>query len=609
VLILAAALAPVCLADNGDWVEVRSPHFSVVTNAGDKRGREVAQRFEQMRSVFGSLILHERVNIPIPLQIIAFKNSRGLRDFSPLWKGKPIKLAGLYQGGEDRNFILLDMSSEEPYETVFHEYAHLLLNGNYPETQPWFDEGFAEFYSTIKVTGKGVEIGNAPAGDLEVLAGNKFAPVLALFNVRQDSSVYNEDGDHRSMFYAQSWLSVHYLYDNKKMPNLAQYFELVNAQHVPMADAIQKAFGMDAHQFDMAIQKYYKAGRASLYTSPVPPSEPLTYASRRLSPADAEAVLADAHLHSRDYVDKAMSEFRQILAANPENSASHRGLGYAYLRKNDFQQAAPEFERAAQLDSADPRVFYYSALLKFRQGGESEVQPEALATMNAQLRRSVELDPQFADAYYLLSFVKARQGKFDEAGETIKSAIKLNPREPRYLLSLGSCLVNEGKISDAKLVFSRLINNQDPRVASSAADALARIATYESSGRRIVLAPNAIPENEPAAQPVRAPNTTGAYQAAASAPPPTPVDTRPMKFLKGTVLSIACSSSDNSATLNFAVAAAKRLKLWRMSTSDRKKLVLLSEDTFSCEWKNRKAAVNYREAMDGEGELVSLEMQ
>jgi kynureninase len=43
-------------------VEVRSPNFSVVTDAGEKRGREVAMRFEQMRAVFGALMTKANVN-------------------------------------------------------------------------------------------------------------------------------------------------------------------------------------------------------------------------------------------------------------------------------------------------------------------------------------------------------------------------------------------------------------------------------------------------------------------------------------------------------------------------------------------------------------------
>jgi hypothetical protein len=35
---------------------VRSPNFSVVTDAGERQGREVAMRFEQMRAAFGTLM-------------------------------------------------------------------------------------------------------------------------------------------------------------------------------------------------------------------------------------------------------------------------------------------------------------------------------------------------------------------------------------------------------------------------------------------------------------------------------------------------------------------------------------------------------------------------
>ena len=39
------------------WVEIRSPHFVVDTDAGDKRGREVALHFEQMCTIFGQLFI------------------------------------------------------------------------------------------------------------------------------------------------------------------------------------------------------------------------------------------------------------------------------------------------------------------------------------------------------------------------------------------------------------------------------------------------------------------------------------------------------------------------------------------------------------------------
>src|SRR6266404_8353224 len=160
ILVVSFYWAPAAFAGEPQWVEVRSPNFSVVTDAGEKRGREVAMRFEQMRAVFGALMTKAKVNLPVPLQIVAFRDTKEMKQHVPLWKGKPAQVSGLFAGNDDRPFIMLDMSVDDPWQVVFHEYAHQLLNGNTSaEFQPWFDEGFAEFYSTIKANGKETDVG------------------------------------------------------------------------------------------------------------------------------------------------------------------------------------------------------------------------------------------------------------------------------------------------------------------------------------------------------------------------------------------------------------------------------------------------------------------
>jgi tetratricopeptide (TPR) repeat protein len=158
------------------WVEIHSPHFSVVTDAGEKRGRDVAVRFEQMRAVFGSLMVKAKVNTPIPLQIIAFRNGKELRQFTPIWQGKSTDLAGLFQSGSDRCFIMLDMSVENPWQVVFHEYAHQLMNGTLPvQLDPWFEEGFAEYFRSIVVADVHLH-----SPDYQETAGQEFEAVLKI---------------------------------------------------------------------------------------------------------------------------------------------------------------------------------------------------------------------------------------------------------------------------------------------------------------------------------------------------------------------------------------------------------------------------------------------
>jgi hypothetical protein len=47
----------------------------------------------------------------------------------------------------------------------------------------------------------------------------------------------------------------------------------------------------------------------------------------------------------------------------------------------------------------------------------------------------------------------------------------------------------------------------------------------------------------------------------------------------------------------------------KFRTADYKSLLVIGEDGLSCEWKNRKVAVNYKPGGAADGDLVSLEVQ
>src|SRR5436189_3690947 len=125
-----------CLAASREaephWIRVSSSHFSVLTDGGDNKGREVAVRLEQMRTVFAQLLMKTRVNMPEPLDVIAFKTDKEYAAIAPARDGQPTAAPALFLPGEDRNYIVLNLSEEDPWRGVTHEFAHLLLNHNYP---------------------------------------------------------------------------------------------------------------------------------------------------------------------------------------------------------------------------------------------------------------------------------------------------------------------------------------------------------------------------------------------------------------------------------------------------------------------------------------------
>jgi tetratricopeptide (TPR) repeat protein len=590
-------------AGEPSWVEIRSPNFSVVTDAGEKRGREVAMRFEQMRAVFGALMTKAKVNLPVPLQIVAFRGTKEMRQVAPLWNGKPTQVAGLFQGGEDRCFIMLDMSVPDPYPVVFHEYAHQLMNGNmHGEMDPWFEEGFAEYFASIEVDNKQARVGKVPADEYLVLQHFGMIKIADLFKVVQNSSTYNESGDHRNSFYAESGMLVHYIYDNQLLPKVAAYFNLKEYQHVPVEGAIQQAFGMTAAEFDKALRNYVSAARYRYYPIPTPPNISTDkYTVTSLKATDAAAVVADIHLHSRDYREQALNEFQDILKSDPNNSAACRGLGYGYLEKQDFTLAAEYFKRASQTDSKDPRVHYYNALLMARESGFNG--GGDLSDMTRELEASLTLDPSFADSYALLAFAQSTSGDSGKALATMQKALEISPRNESYLYNLANIYLANRQPDQAVAILSSLQVSDNPALAAQVSMLLTQARKFREAMQQHPqgIEQGALPprreESDAKSDPLREspPSSTSSRTVGKWGAP---------KFVHGIINGVDCSSA-----LAAVLALQMGTKTVKLTVNDRDHVILIGADQFSCAWNKRKVAVNYRENDAGDTSVMSIELQ
>jgi tetratricopeptide (TPR) repeat protein len=312
------------------------------------------------------------------------------------------------------------------------------------------------------------------------------------------------------------------------------------------------------------------------------------YATKPLTPVDASTVIADIHLHSIDYHEKAVGEFQEILKAEPNNAAACRGLGYAYLQKGNFKEAGEYFKRAAAADSKDPRVHYYSAMLMTRDGSLDH--REQLPEITRELETAISLDPNFADAYTLLAFAAAQSGEPSKALADMQKAVTLSPRNDEYRFDLAQMYLTNQKFDDAISLLKTLINSSNPEVAQRGAALLNQVQEIKSLN---------------ASQPVRVAVGNAGSDPVGEAPAPTvSADSSPVKFAKGTLVSVDCSA-EPSATLNVLTGS----KTMQLRVADRKHVLVLGADGFSCDWKKAKVALNYREAGEGTGTVVSIEVQ
>ena len=595
-LVLACSFAKRCEAGDSQWVEVKSPHFSVVTDTGDKRGREVAMRFEQMRAVFAVLMPKANVNITIPLQIVAFRNTKEFRAFAPLWHGKPTELAGLFQGGEDRSFIMLDMSVEDPYQVVFHEYAHQLMNGNLARAMdPWFEEGFAEFFSSIEVDSKQARVGKIPDQTYLVLQQNGMMKVADLLQVRHNTSTYNESGDHRTVFYRQSWMVVHYLYDTQQILKLNAYFD-ARSKQASVDEALQQAFGMNAAQFDNVLKKYVNGGSYKYFAIPNPPSIVSgSFTAAPLSAADVATITADIHLHSIDYQEKAIAEFQEILKADPASAAANRGLGYAFLRQKRYNDAKEYFRKASQLDSKDPLVHYYSALMISQDGtfsGESD-----LSEVAQELETAIALDPSYADAYMLLGFTRMRQGASEKGVEAMEKAASLRPRDERYRYNLAQIYLSSGNYDRATVVLHGLESSSDPLMVSRAQQSLQQLQIMSSAPARVPHMPGTPTGSSDPGQPSPSHSVTIVL-------PPGHKGPIVSRDLQGTITAVRCGPPP---TAHLTMVAES--KTWDLLAEDVDDIILTGAKEISCAWTNQKAAAHFVIIGDAEGILMTLSVK
>ena len=667
--ILLVSSAPA--AEPSPWLEIHSTHFTVITDAGDKKGKEVALRFEQMRAVFAILLMKDRLNQPVPLTIFALKNDKTYYQSAPLRQGQPIGVPGFFLSGdsrnEDQNFIVLNLFEEEPWRAVAHDFAHLLLNYNYPPVQGWFDEGLAEYFSSIRVDDKKYEIGGDPeltsssTTDLlgnqrdvrnpqksltELLSGQVWLTLPDLLTMKHDTSTYTE-GTHHTLFYAQSWMVVHYLLHAQKLPETGTYFDLVENQHVPVEEAIQKAYGVTAAQFDQSVKDYFhsltplfvamdaskqsnaQTNAAQVYTfpSPIGPSDSAIIA-KPMREVDARASIAEMKVRIPERRDAALQEL-QTLATTPDpattkvptkndkdkdkgtetdtlvttqgNEIAHRALAWDHMQRGEFDEAVEELGDAAALDRRDMWIRYYLSELKYRMALAKHADIQGLPNMMQDLRAVLEWYPEFANADDLMAMARLEGGGPIAAMQAEHAAMQLSPRNQQYVYHLAEIYVADKKWDAAKGVLERLKSSSDTEVAALARAELERIPTEQKYG---LSSASATAAQKLSAQP--SPFDVLEQDAAkrAAQQQSTVADKRPAKFVQGWLVGVDCSQSP-SAVLTVAAGGV----VLKLRTTDYKSLLLIGADSFSCEWNNRAVSVNYRPGGVSDGDLVSVEVR
>lgn len=217
-----------------NWIEVRTPNFTIVTNSNEKQGRSIALQFERMRAIFEEAYPQLQDDPELPVVVLAVKDKDRFRLLEPseYHSRNSLPLHGMFVGASDKNYVLMRLDSQagNPYPVVYHEYTHLFLRVADERMPLWLNEGLAEFYQNTEIYDRDVLLGELDQQHLMLLRQEKLLPLPTLFSVDEKSPYYLEE-KKGSVFYAECWALTHYLTLKdyaEKTSKVLQYTRLLN---------------------------------------------------------------------------------------------------------------------------------------------------------------------------------------------------------------------------------------------------------------------------------------------------------------------------------------------------------------------------------------------
>jgi Flp pilus assembly protein TadD len=164
--------------------------------------------------------------------------------------------------------------------------------------------------------------------------------------------------------------------------------------------------------------------------------------------AEAHASLAFVAMYYDWNWQEAEKKFKRAIELNPNYATAHHWYAVYLDSMERFKEALLEYIRARELEPlsmyiiTDIGLHYY-----FARQYEQAVK---------QLAATLEMDPNFAYAHYILGLVYLQKPTLGDAVAELQRAVGLEGGNPRYMTSLGIAYAKAGKRSEASKILDDL---------------------------------------------------------------------------------------------------------------------------------------------------------
>jgi tetratricopeptide (TPR) repeat protein len=429
-------------AAQGTWVEIKSPRFTVVSNAGEGRAREIAWQFEQIRAAILAGWPWARATLDRPMIVIAAKDEATMKTLVPQLRGESATTTtSVGQTAPDAHYIALrsdvraaDNAENNPYYSAYWIFSAIVLTtGGEHELPLWYWNGLAAVLGNTIVRPSEMRFG-LPVPALVRLVRDESRLRLSDFLTQDSSSSYYSDPRTRSRFDAQAWAFMHYLLYEASVDQ-ADRVERLNRlvlEGRPSLESVKEAFG-DLDALETAYLKHMQKPLVRYAVAKIETKiDAKAFTARTLSPAESAASRAGLLAAFNQPVEARalLAESRKTDAASPR---SYEVEGMLLDRENKRAEAQSAFEKAEQLKSENFYTYFRLAILTWPDKG---VSPDT----EKRLRRAAALNEAHASTQAMLADALLSAKRAEDALAPAKRAVTLDPRGVQPRLSLARVL-------------------------------------------------------------------------------------------------------------------------------------------------------------------------